>query len=83
MLPLTQGDWRGDFVAAAFDNRLPEPEGELRDKIAARVCAAGKVVFSLLSAVGRDCPRGAIPAAARHARINTRAGDGLPRHLAP
>lgn len=54
-LPLTQESWKGDPVIAAFDNLLPDAEGELREKIAARVGAAGKDVFSLLSALGRDC----------------------------
>lgn len=54
-LPLTQETWKGDPVIAAFDNLLPDAEGELREKIAARVGAAGKDVFSLLSALGRDC----------------------------
>lgn len=55
VLPLTQPDWKGDPVIAAFDNLLPDAEGELREKIAARVGAEGKDVFSLLSALGRDC----------------------------
>ena len=55
VLPLTQADWKGDPVIAAFDNLLPDTEGELREKIAARVGAEGKDVFSLLSALGRDC----------------------------
>ncbi|MDZ4309480.1 MAG: HipA domain-containing protein [Cypionkella sp.] len=55
VLPLTQADWKGDPVIAAFDNLLPDAEGELREKIAARVGAEGKDVFCLLSALGRDC----------------------------
>lgn len=55
VLPLTQADWRGEPVIAAFDNLLPDAEGDLREKIATRVGAAGKDVFSLLSALGRDC----------------------------
>lgn len=55
VMPLTQEDWKGDPVIAAFDNLLPDAEGELREKIAARVGAEGKDVFSLLSALGRDC----------------------------
>lgn len=54
-LPLTEEIWKGTPVIAAFDNLLPDAEGELREKIAARVGAAGKDVFSLLSALGRDC----------------------------
>jgi serine/threonine-protein kinase HipA len=30
-LPLTQADWKGDPVVAAFDNLLPDAEGELRE----------------------------------------------------
>ncbi|MCC5968943.1 MAG: HipA domain-containing protein [Pararhodobacter sp.] len=54
-LPLSKAKWQGDPVAAAFDNLLPDAEGELREKIAARVGAQGKDVFSLLSVLGRDC----------------------------
>tara|TARA_Y100001933_G_scaffold265132_1_gene335634 strand:- start:9053 stop:9640 length:588 start_codon:yes stop_codon:yes gene_type:complete len=54
-LPLTKLKWQGDPVVAAFDNLLPDDEGELREKIAARVGAQGKDVFSLLSVLGRDC----------------------------
>ncbi len=54
-LPLTKLKWQGDPVVAAFDNLLPDAEGELREKIAARVGAQGKDVFSLLSVLGRDC----------------------------
>lgn len=55
VLPLTQADWKGDPVIAAFDNLLPDAEGELREKIAVKIAAEGKDVFSLLSALGRDC----------------------------
>ncbi|WP_071795579.1 HipA domain-containing protein [Natronohydrobacter thiooxidans] len=54
-LPLSKAKWQGDLVAAAFDNLLPDAEGELREKIAARLDAQGKDVFSLLSVLGRDC----------------------------
>lgn len=54
-LPLSKARWQGDPVNAAFDNLLPDAEGELREKIAARVGAPGKDVFSLLSVLGRDC----------------------------
>lgn len=54
-LPLSKSKWQGDPVVAAFDNLLPDAEGELREKIAARVGAQGKDVFSLLSVLGRDC----------------------------
>ena len=54
-LPLSKTKWQGDPVVAAFDNLLPDAEGELRDKIAARVGAPGKDAFSLLSVLGRDC----------------------------
>ncbi|WP_223814095.1 HipA N-terminal domain-containing protein [Roseicitreum antarcticum] len=68
-LPLSKVSWQGDPVVAAFDNLLPDAEGELREKIAARVGAQGKDVFSLLSVLGRDCvgalqflPMDAVPA---------------------
>ena len=54
-LPLSRPKWQGDPVVAAFDNLLPDAEGELREKIAARVGAQGKDAFSLLSVLGRDC----------------------------
>lgn len=54
-LPLSKATWQGDPVFAAFDNLLPDAEGELREKIAAGVGAQGKDVFSLLSVLGRDC----------------------------
>lgn len=54
-LQLTQQVWRGDVVAATFDNLLPDAEGELREKIAEHIGAEGKDVFSLLSILGRDC----------------------------
>ena len=54
-LPLSKAKWQGDPVVAAFDNLLPDEEGELREKIAARVGASGKDAFSLLSVLGRDC----------------------------
>jgi serine/threonine-protein kinase HipA len=54
-LPLSKAKWQGDPVVAAFENLLPDAEGELREKIAARVGASGKDAFSLLSVLGRDC----------------------------
>jgi serine/threonine-protein kinase HipA len=54
-LPMSKAKWQGDPVVAAFDNLLPDAEGELRERIAARVGAQGKDVFSLLSVLGRDC----------------------------
>jgi len=48
VLPLARLKWQGDPVIAAFDNLLPDAEGELREKIAARVRAQGKDVFALL-----------------------------------
>ena len=53
--PLVQGAQRGDLVLAAFDNLLPDAEGKLRAKIAERVAAPDRDVFSLLSVLGRDC----------------------------
>ena len=70
ILPLVQGAQRGDLVFAALDNLLPDADGELRAKIAERVAAPDKDVFSLLSVLGRDCvgalqflPQGAAPEA--------------------
>lgn len=54
-LPLTRARWQGEAVVAAFDNLLPDAEGELRERIASRIGAPGKDVFSLLSVLGRDC----------------------------
>ena len=54
ILPLVQGAQRGDLVFAAFDNLLPDAEGELRAKIAERVAAPDKDVFSLLSVLGPE-----------------------------
>ncbi|MDT8853575.1 type II toxin-antitoxin system HipA family toxin [Paracoccaceae bacterium Fryx2] len=54
-LPLSVRTWRGDAVFSAFDNLLPDAEGDLRDRIAARVGTDGKDVHSLLSVLGRDC----------------------------
>lgn len=67
-LPLSQQKWRGGPVIAAFDNLLPDAEGELRANIAQRIGASGTDVFSLLSSLGRDCvgalqflPEGEVP----------------------
>lgn len=54
-LPLSQKKWEGAPVIAAFDNLLPDAEGELRARIAQRIGAAGTDVFFLLSSLGRDC----------------------------
>ena len=54
-LPLTQSNWQGEPVFAAFDNLLPDAEGDLRKKIAERIGAPGQDVFTLLTALGRDC----------------------------
>ena len=55
-LPLTKLKWQGDPVIAAFDNLLPDAEGELRENIAARVGAQGKdVFFSVVCAGARLC----------------------------
>lgn len=54
-LSLFQQKWQGDIVMAVFDNLLPDAEGDLRAKIAERIGAPGRDVFSLLSELGRDC----------------------------
>ena len=67
-LPLTDRTFRGAVAFSAFDNLLPDSEGELRPRIAERIAAAGTDVHSLLAALGRDCvgalqflPEGEVP----------------------
>lgn len=54
-LALSERTYRGAAAFAAFDNLLPDAEGSLRSRIAARIAAAGADVQSLLAALGRDC----------------------------
>ncbi len=53
-LPLREDIYRGEVVAAVFENLLPDTDG-LRRHVAERVGANGIDAYSLLSAIGRDC----------------------------
>lgn len=53
-LPLREDAWRGEPVAAVFENLLPDSEA-LRRRVADKVGAAGYDTYSLLAAIGRDC----------------------------
>ncbi|MEI7808002.1 MAG: HipA N-terminal domain-containing protein, partial [Verrucomicrobiota bacterium] len=53
-LPLREDAYRGERVAAVFENLLPDSE-MLRRRIAEKVGARGTDAFSLLSEIGRDC----------------------------
>ena len=53
-LPLREDRYVGEPVVAVFDNLLPD-NPDIRRKLAERSSAADADVFSLLSAVGRDC----------------------------
>lgn len=69
-LPLREDRYIGAPVAAVFENLLPDNE-DIRRRLAERSRADGTDVYSLLTAVGRDCvgalqflPEGAEPASA-------------------
>ena len=53
-LPLREDRYIGDPVIAVFDNLLPD-DGQIHGRLAERTKANGTDVFSLLSAIGRDC----------------------------
>ncbi len=53
-LPLREDPYKGDQVAAVFENLLPDSE-KLRQRIAERVSAKGTDAYSLLLKIGRDC----------------------------
>jgi serine/threonine-protein kinase HipA len=53
-LPLREDAWRGEPVAAVFENLLPDSIA-LRRRVAEKVGAAGDDAYSLLAAIGRDC----------------------------
>jgi len=53
-LPLRDDAWRGQPVAAVFENLLPDSDA-LRRQVAERVGAEGSDAYSLLAAIGRDC----------------------------
>ena len=53
-LPLREDQYKGDPVIAVFDNLLPD-DSQIRVRLAERTKAGGTDVFSLLTAIGRDC----------------------------
>ncbi len=53
-LPLREDAYRGEPVAAVFENLLPDSEG-LRRRVAEKVGAKGSDAYSLLAEIGRDC----------------------------
>ena len=53
-LPLREQRFIGEPVIAVFENLLPDDE-DMRRTMATRVNAPGSDIYSLLSAVGRDC----------------------------
>lgn len=53
-LPLREDPYRGELVAAVFENLLPDSES-LRRRVAEKVGARGTDAYSLLAAIGRDC----------------------------
>src|SRR3546814_6597598 len=52
-LPLREDPYRGEPVAAVFENLLPDSES-LRRRVAETVGARGTDAYSLLAAIGRD-----------------------------
>ncbi len=53
-LPLREDVYRGEAVAAVFENLLPDSD-VLKRRVAEKVGAAGTDAYSLLAAIGRDC----------------------------
>ncbi len=53
-LPLREDAYRGEPVAAVFENLLPDSDA-LRRRVAETVGAGGTDAYSLLAAIGRDC----------------------------
>lgn len=53
-LPLRETSYRGEPVAAVFENLLPDSDA-LRRRVAEKVGARGIDAYSLLAAIGRDC----------------------------
>jgi len=53
-LPLREEAYRGEAVAAVFDNLLPDADA-LRRRVAEKVSAGGTDAYSLLAAIGHDC----------------------------
>ncbi len=53
-LPLRESTYRGEPVAAVFENLLPDSDA-LRRRVAEKVGARGTDAYSMLAAIGRDC----------------------------
>lgn len=53
-LPLRETPYRGEPVAAVFENLLPDSDA-LRRRVAERVGARGTDAYSMLSVIGHDC----------------------------
>ena len=71
-LPLREDAYRGEPVAAVFENLLPDSD-KLRRLIAEKVGADGIDAYSLLTRIGRDCVGALqfIPADADDVRVNS------------
>lgn len=87
-LPLTPSAYRGDMVAAVFDNLLPDRDA-VRRRLAERMGAQGTDFYSLLEAIGRDCigalqflPEGADRAELHHAKGEPLSDEGIEAMLA-
>ena len=88
-LPLREQRFVGAPVIAVFENLLPDDE-PIRRVMAARVKASGADVYSLLSAVGRDCvgalqflPQGEEPGEAGAIGPGSRPAGDRPNHCRP
>lgn len=53
-LPLREQPYRGEPVAAVFENLLPDSDA-LRRRVAEKVGARGTDAYSMLSVIGQDC----------------------------
>ncbi|HZD89704.1 MAG TPA: type II toxin-antitoxin system HipA family toxin [Pseudolabrys sp.] len=53
-LPLRESAYRGEPVAAVFENLLPDSDA-LRRRVAEKVGAHGTDAYSMLAAIGHDC----------------------------
>ncbi len=53
-LPLRESAYRGERVAAVFENLLPDSDA-LRRRVAEKVGARGTDAYSMLAAIGHDC----------------------------
>lgn len=75
-MPLQPTGFKGDVVAAYFDNLLPDSR-RLRERIQRRFEAASIKPFDLLAQIGRDCV-GAIQLLPEGERHDVRRIDGTP-----